>query len=82
MSDFEIILHTCNKIEIPPKPSKKAQIITLIPSSEQGTMLTRLTPEVSSIIPDKNGIINSKFIPKGYNNGLHKEIINWNSLKF
>ena len=76
MSDFEIILHTCNKIEIPPKPSKKAQIITLIPSLEQGTILIRLTPDVSSIIPDKKGVINSKFIPKGCSIGVDIDIIN------
>ena len=29
ISDLEIILNTCNIIEIPPKPNKKAQIINI-----------------------------------------------------
>ena len=55
---------------MPPKPSKKAQIITLIPSLVQGTKLTKFTPEVNSRIPDKIGVINCVLIPKGCNKGV------------
>lgn len=70
ISDFEVILHTCSKTEMPPNPSKKAQIIILIPSVLQGTKLTKLTPEVSSIKPDRKGTINRVFTFNGTNIGF------------
>ena len=81
MSDFEVILHTCSKIEIPPKPSRKEQIITLIPSWEQGTKLTKFTPEVNSIMPDKTGVINWVLILKGCNRGEKIDVIISNNFK-
>lgn len=53
ISDFDEILHTCNKIEIPPNPNKNAAMMMLIPSLAEAIRLTKLSPEVSSIIPDK-----------------------------
>lgn len=62
ISDLDEMLHTCNKIEIPPNPNKNAAIITFIPSLAETVILTKLRPEVSSIIPDKIATIKLVFI--------------------
>lgn len=46
------MLKTCNKTEIPPNPSKNAQSTILTNIDLLGTLHTRDTPFVSSIIPD------------------------------
>ena len=52
------ILHICSKMEIPANPNKKAIIIIEIPSLGVWSKLIKFIPEVSSIKPDKIGIIN------------------------
>ena len=59
MSDLEIILNTCNIIDIPPNPNKKAEIITLVARFLQAIEDTITTPFVNSKIPVRIGIINS-----------------------
>ena len=58
MSVLDEILHTCSKMEIPANPNRKAIIIIEIPSLGVWIKLIKFIPEVSSIKPDKIGIIN------------------------
>ena len=51
ISDFEVILSTCNIIDIPPKPSKKAHTITFMPRFLPAITETAETPFVNSKIP-------------------------------
>lgn len=51
-SELDVILRTWSKIEIPPKPSKNAQIITLTDIALNGIFEIIATPFVSSIIPE------------------------------
>ena len=62
MSDLEITLNTCNIIDIPPNPNKKAEIIILIARFLLVIEEIIATPFVNSKIPLKIGIINSVFI--------------------
>ena len=57
ISDFEIMLKTCNKIEIPPNPNKKATIHTLITKFLLAIDVTKARPFVNSMSPVTKGII-------------------------
>ena len=54
-----IILKTCSKTEKPPNPNKKEQKIILVERFLTGVPATKLTPFVSSTIPEKKGLQNS-----------------------
>ena len=58
ISDVEVILKTCNKTEIPPKPSKNAQIIVFTEIILNGIFEIIETPLVSSIIPENSPFAN------------------------
>ena len=60
--DFEIILKTCNKTEIPPNPSKKAHIIIVVEIFFVAVAVTSDIPFVSSIIPETTGFTKLKSI--------------------
>ena len=62
MSDLDVILNTCNIIDIPPNPNKKAEIIILIARLGFGIEEIVATPFVNSKIPVKIGTINSVLI--------------------
>ena len=51
MSDLEIILNTCKRMEIPPNPKIKAHNIILIDIFLQGMADICFTPLVNSINP-------------------------------
>lgn len=70
------MLATCSMTEIPPKPSKKEQTITLTPKNLKGTKLVKFKPLVNSIIPLISGMINFLSIFKKLNNGENVNIIN------
>ena len=53
ISDVDVILNTCSKIEIPPKPSKKLHIIIFTDIALNGILDIIETPFVSSTIPEK-----------------------------
>ena len=72
ISDLEIILNTCNIIEIPPKPSKKAQIIILIARFLLATQETAVIPFVNSKIPVRIGAIKSVLILNKLKQGTSK----------
>ena len=57
-SVLDIVLQTCSKTEIPPKPSIKDAIMILIDSFFSGILQITLKPLVSSIIPETNPNIN------------------------
>lgn len=63
ISDLDVMLKTCNIIDIPPKPSKKAQDITFTPKFLLAIADTVETPFVSSNMPVNIGTIKlvSKF---------------------
>lgn len=59
ISDVEVIDKTCSKMDIPPKPRRKAQIVIFIDILLIGILDIIDTPLVSSTIPDKVPFINS-----------------------
>ena len=65
-----MILSTCNKTEIPPKPSKKAVINILIESFLQAILEILLIPFVISKNPVNNGSIKEGEICIELNNGV------------
>ena len=65
-----MILSTCNKTEIPPKPSKKAVINILIESFLQAILEILLMPFVISKNPVNNGSIKEVEISIKLNNGV------------
>ena len=60
----EIILKTCSKTEIPPKPSKNADKIIFCDTLFIFTKAVKLTPFVSSKIPQSSGWAKLKFSKK------------------
>ena len=54
-----IMLKTCNSTEIPPNPSKKLDDTMFTDIAFICVFATKLTPFVSSIIPDRIGFISS-----------------------
>ena len=58
ISDVDVILKTWSKIEIPPKPSKNAQIIIFTEIALNGIFAIIDTPFVSSTIPEKRPLAN------------------------
>lgn len=74
ISLLEIILNTCNNIEIPPNPNRKEDKIILIEISLQAIELICLTPFVTSIIPDKKLLAKALLlIPNKLKTGSSKE---------
>lgn len=57
ISDFDMILKTCNNTLNPPKPSSNEQIIILVEIFFVTILQTIFKPFVNSIIPDKTGVI-------------------------
>ena len=53
-SDFDVMLKTWSNTDIPPNPSKNAQMMILEERALLVTELTSNTPLVSSIIPEIN----------------------------
>ena len=66
---FEIMLETCSKTHIPPKPSKKLAIIIFWEIALRWTKVAEFIPLVSSIIPVKILMPNFGFNPKRCNTG-------------
>ena len=82
-SDLEIILKTCNKTDIPPKPSKKLVAMILIDIFFSFIADIKLIPFVISKIPVKNEAISSGGILNFMQIGLEiKLIIPTNLLEF
>ena len=75
ISDFETILNTCNKIEIPPKPSKKALIIILVERFLFTILQHKFKPFVNSQIPDAILVIKLGEIPSDLKTGDSKKKI-------
>ena len=71
-SVLEVILQTCNKIDIPPKPSKNALKIMLIESFFDAIQDIELIPFVISKKPLIRGAIKSELIPTKLKNGAVK----------
>lgn len=69
MSDDEVMLSTCSKIDIPPKPSKKLHRIMFKEITLNGILEIKETPFVSSIIPEKNPFTKLEGIFKVLRNG-------------
>ena len=63
-SDFEVILSTCNKIEMPPNPSKKEARVMLVEIAFCEIEAISFNPLVSSTSPVSKGLVNSWQIPK------------------
>lgn len=63
-SDFEVILKTCNRTDIPPKPSKKAVKIRLIESFLLEILEIELIPFVISKKPLISGVAKEESILK------------------
>ena len=69
ISDVEVMLKTWSKIEIPPKPSKKADIIIFKEIALNGILAITDTPFVSSIIPAKSPLANEEGMFKVFSKG-------------
>lgn len=74
-SDFDVMLKTCSNTDIPPNPSKNAQMMILKERALLVTELTSNTPLVSSIIPEMTGLAKDKSIFKSFN-GMHNKYEN------
>lgn len=71
-SDFDVMLKTWSNTDIPPNPSKNAQMMILKESALLVTELTSNTPLVSSIIPEMTGLAKDKSIFKSFNGMYNK----------
>ena len=71
-SDFDVMLKTWSNTDIPPNPSKNAQMMILEERALLVTELTSNTPLVSSIIPEMIGFANDKSIFKSFNGMYNK----------
>ena len=71
-SDFDVMLKTWSNTDIPPNPSKNAQMMILKERALLVTELTSNTPLVSSIIPEMIGFAKDKSIFKSFNGMYNK----------
>ena len=69
MSVWEVILNTCNPIDIPPKPNRKEQRMVVIETFFVIILHTCFTPLVSSNIPVIKGLPKQESIPNQENTG-------------
>lgn len=69
ISELDVILNTWSITDIPPNPSKNAEITTFTESTLNGILAIIDTPFVSSIIPENKPVANSWGRPKASSAG-------------